>query len=102
MKPALNPAPRDAPALMGKRNNIQRSNFGFLWAHDMGADIIATIDDDNIPYDSWGKNIAVGREIEVDYYDCDLLRVRSSRSNKWTAPVVSGISCSALGEKRLF
>ena len=38
----------------------------------MGADIIATVDDDNIPLDGWGKNLFVGNEVEVDYYTTSL------------------------------
>ena len=53
-------------------NCIQRRNFGLLWAHKLGADIVALIDDDNIPYDNWGENLAIGKELEVNYYYCDL------------------------------
>jgi hypothetical protein len=53
-------------------NCIQRRNFGLLWAYDMGAEIVAVIDDDNIPYDDWGQNIMIGRETEVNYYKTDL------------------------------
>jgi len=52
-------------------NSIQRRNFGLLWAHDMGANIIATIDDDNIPYDCWGENLLIGKNIEVTVYHTD-------------------------------
>lgn len=38
-------------------NCIQRRNVGFIYAFDSGADLIATVDDDNIPYDTWGDNI---------------------------------------------
>lgn len=51
-------------------NCIQRRNFGFLWAAKQGAGLVATVDDDNVPYDFWGKDCLVGREVEVDYYDC--------------------------------
>lgn len=52
-------------------NSIQRRNFAFLWAHDMGADIIATVDDDNIPLEGWSENLIVGTETEMDVYeDC--------------------------------
>ena len=44
-------------------NVIQRRNIGFLLALREGADIIATIDDDNIPYDGWGENIHVGHHL---------------------------------------
>lgn len=53
-------------------NCIQRRNFGLLWAHDMGADIVAVVDDDNIPYDSWGQNLIIGESVEVNYYETDL------------------------------
>jgi hypothetical protein len=33
-----------------------------------GAEIIASVDDDNIPSENWGKNIIVGTEQDVDSY----------------------------------
>lgn len=51
---------------------IQRRNVGFVAAYRMGADIMATVDDDNIPYDNWGKNLYVGKTIDVDLYEPDL------------------------------
>lgn len=48
---------------------IQRRNIAFVYAYKNGADIIATVDDDNIPYDNWGTDLYVGKEIEVDYYE---------------------------------
>jgi hypothetical protein len=53
-------------------NCIQRRNFGLLWAAEMGADIVAVVDDDNIPYESWGRNLMLGRAIEVNYFETDL------------------------------
>lgn len=53
-------------------NCIQRRNFGLLWAHDMGADIVAVVDDDNIPYDGWGQDLMVGREVSVRYHTIDI------------------------------
>jgi hypothetical protein len=53
-------------------NCIQRRNFGLLVAHDMKADIVAVVDDDNIPLPGWGENLFVGRETEVNYYETDL------------------------------
>jgi hypothetical protein len=47
---------------------IQRRNIGFIYAYKNGAEIVATVDDDNIPYDNWGQNVYVGKEVEVDYY----------------------------------
>ncbi len=52
-------------------NCVERRNYGFLYARDMGADIVAVVDDDNIPLDSWGKAIYVGQDVEVDYYEID-------------------------------
>ena len=54
-------------------NCIQRRNFGLLKAYELGADIIATIDDDNIPNKDWGKNILIGKEINLNFYETDEL-----------------------------
>ena len=53
-------------------NCIQRRILGLLWAHDMKADIVAVVDDDNIPLKGWGANLLVGTEAEVNYYETDL------------------------------
>jgi hypothetical protein len=53
-------------------NCIQRRNFGLLWAHDMKADVIAVVDDDNIPFPGWGDNLTVGTEVEANFYETDL------------------------------
>ena len=53
-------------------NCIQRRNFGLLWAKDMKADIVALVDDDNIPYEGWGQNLMIGKETEVNFYETDL------------------------------
>ena len=45
-------------------NCIQRRNFAILEAYERGADIIALIDDDNIPYQSWFTNIFVNKKIK--------------------------------------
>lgn len=49
--------------------SIRRRNLGFLHAYLEGADILATVDDDNIPYESWGKNLLVGSNVEVEIYE---------------------------------
>jgi len=49
--------------------SIQRRNVGFVFAYQQGADIVATVDDDNIPYDEWGENVLVGQTIECDLYE---------------------------------
>lgn len=52
-------------------NCIQRRNFGLIAAYKWGAEIIATVDDDNIPYEGWGKNCRVNREIDISTYRVD-------------------------------
>ncbi len=42
-------------------NCIARRNFAILEAYEKGADIIALVDDDNIPLNNWGKNILVDK-----------------------------------------
>jgi hypothetical protein len=68
-------------------NTIQRRNIGFIHAYDMGADVVATVDDDNIPYDDWGTDLYIGNEIEIDVWDpangyFDPLSV-TNRSDLW-------------------
>lgn len=52
-------------------NCIMRRNIGFVEAYNRGAYIVATIDDDNLPYDTWGKDLLIGKTVEVDYYEDD-------------------------------
>ncbi len=47
-------------------NKIMRRNIGFCYAYKAGAQLIASIDDDNIPYDNWGSNVYVGTELVLD------------------------------------
>ena len=49
-------------------NCIQRRSLGFIRAYQLGAEIMATVDDDNIPYENWSDNITVNSEIEYDSY----------------------------------
>lgn len=49
-------------------NCIQRRNIGLIEAYRMGAEVIATVDDDNIPYESWGENLSIGRSVLASYY----------------------------------
>ncbi|MCA1846716.1 MAG: hypothetical protein LC792_26690, partial [Actinobacteria bacterium] len=53
-------------------NSIQRRNFGFLLARELGAEVVASVDDDNIPDDSWGQGLFVRNEVEVNFYDTDI------------------------------
>lgn len=48
---------------------VERRNIGFVYAYNEGADIIASIDDDNIPYAAWGTNLYVGNVISVGCYE---------------------------------
>ena len=61
---------KDISGLIGWRS-IQRRNIGFLEALKDGAEIIASVDDDNIPLDNWGKNIMIGKPTNVYYYKSD-------------------------------
>ena len=46
-------------------NCIQRRNFGLLYALNSGADLICTVDDDNIPLESWGDQILVDKLVKT-------------------------------------
>lgn len=52
-------------------NSIRRRNIGYLEALKKGAEIIASVDDDNIPLNNWGKNLILGEEIDVYYYNTE-------------------------------
>lgn len=54
-------------------NCAERKTLGILEAYEMGADIIAIVDDDNIPLENWGKNLIIGNPIEVNYFETDLI-----------------------------
>lgn len=45
---------------------IQRRNFGFIEAYQWGAEVVATVDDDNIPSLSWGENLSIGKSFVAD------------------------------------
>ncbi len=47
-------------------NCIQRRNFAILEAYERGAELIALIDDDNIPKSNWFKNILLNKKIKAD------------------------------------
>jgi hypothetical protein len=51
---------------------IQRRNFAFLLAYDAGADLVATIDDDNIPLEGWGTDLLAGGPATARRYRCPL------------------------------
>ena len=49
-------------------NCVQRRNFGYLYAYLNGCEFVATVDDDNIPYDYWGKSFKLCKNIRVKKY----------------------------------
>ena len=49
-------------------NSIDRRNIGFVHAYKMGASIIASVDDDNIPLENWGKNLYIDKLTECKIY----------------------------------
>ena len=52
-------------------NCIQRRNFSMLAAYRDGTEIMALVDDDNIPITSiWGHNVKVGKSTECHVHDC--------------------------------
>lgn len=53
-------------------NCIQRRNIGFIWAIRQGASVIATVDDDNIPYEDWGMNCLVGKDVNISFYESSI------------------------------
>jgi hypothetical protein len=38
----------------------------------MGADVVAVVDDDNIPLEGWGEGLLVGKDVEVNFYETEL------------------------------
>lgn len=50
-------------------NTFDVRNLGYIEAYQMGADVIASVDDDNIPYDDWGTDLYVNKEIVCDLYE---------------------------------
>lgn len=52
-------------------NCIQRRSLGFIKAKQLGAEIVATVDDDNIPLSSWGKDLLINKKVKVDYYETE-------------------------------
>mgnify|MGYP003116908974 FL=1 len=49
--------------------SIQRRNLGFVFAYQQGADVVATVDDDNIPYDDWGQDLYVNNVVDCDLWE---------------------------------
>ena len=49
-------------------NCIQRRNFAMIAAFKEGADLVATIDDDNIPFANWGKDLLIQKDCTIKKY----------------------------------
>jgi hypothetical protein len=49
-------------------NCIQRRNIGIVHAYAKGADVIALVDDDNIPQPHWGSNICLQHATQTRVY----------------------------------
>jgi hypothetical protein len=49
-------------------NRMQRRNLAILAAYDLGAEVIAVVDDDNIPLPGWGQDLIVERAVSVRFY----------------------------------
>lgn len=50
-------------------NCIQRRNFGLLYAYNLGADVICTVDDDNIPLDNWGEELFINSKLTLKQFN---------------------------------
>jgi len=54
-------------------NCIQRRNFGLLYAYNLGAEVICTVDDDNIPLANWGKELLINSNLTLKQYNTNEL-----------------------------
>jgi hypothetical protein len=54
--------------LVGPDNTQRGRMIGFIEAHKRGCELLATIDDDCMPYDGWPGPVYVGRSVTVDCY----------------------------------
>lgn len=49
-------------------NTSLRRNIGFALAYSMNCSIMASVDDDNIPYQSWGEDLLISKTVEVNEF----------------------------------
>jgi hypothetical protein len=49
-------------------NCIQRRNLAYVEAYKQGATVIASVDDDNIPLENWGKTLLLDKETPASQY----------------------------------
>lgn len=62
----------DLCALIGPNSVARGRMIAFIEGYNSGAEIIASIDDDNYPLENWGKDILLDTEIIVDvFYSTD-------------------------------
>lgn len=73
----------DLCRLMGPRSIARGRMISFIEGYRRGADVIAVIDDDNMPYDTWGKDLLVGREVEVNKYFTDQIAFDPLPGDLW-------------------
>lgn len=50
-------------------NCIQRRAIGIAEAYNQKADVVALVDDDNIPYDEWGEDLLLGKKTTVTLWE---------------------------------
>ena len=67
----------------------------------MEADVVAVVDDDNIPLEGWGEDLLVGKEVEVNYYETDLPAFDPVGATNHSAALASRISATAHRRARL-
>lgn len=53
-------------------NCIERRNFGLIMANKFNAEIVALVDDDNIPYSNWGKNLLINQKVKINSYKINI------------------------------
>jgi hypothetical protein len=49
-------------------NCMERRNISVLHAYKLGAEVVALVDDDNIPLDGWGQNLMIGKPTKCNIY----------------------------------
>ena len=49
-----------------------KKKFWFTLRLEKGADVVAVVDDDNIPYKNWGKKLLINNKIKTNYYKTNL------------------------------
>lgn len=62
---------RDLWAIIGENSVRLGRMVAFIEAYRRGADIVASIDDDVMPDDDWGKDVVLGEEIEALKFECE-------------------------------